>query len=69
MLVFSPDKVRYSFQSHKSCFFGFVGLCLQNLYIYLYQWQRTSQDDVNTVNVSMRMKFNFFLNNKFSLLN
>ena len=27
------------------------------------------QDDVNTVNVSMRMSFIFFVNNKLSLLN
>ena len=29
----------------------------------------TSQDDDNTVHVSMRMKFNFFLYNKLSLFN
>ena len=38
-------------------------------FIYIYQQQRTLQDDDDTINVSMRIKFTFFLNNKLSLLN
>ena len=40
-------------------FFGLVGIMFAE-FIYIYQQQRTFQDDHNIVNVSMRIKFNFF---------
>ena len=40
-------------------FFGLVGIMFAE-FIYIYQQQRTFQDDHNIVNVSMRLKFNFF---------